>query len=191
MLIDRIIGAFTFRRNVYAEVEKDTSFTTTAWLLVVVVTFLNQLGSHATPNFFNWLISAVLGTITMVIGFALSVAVISWTGRSLFNAEVTFDELVRTLGLASVWNIIGFAGALVGVFPLLACLTAPALVVGAILLVVAWLMAAKEALDLDWGQTAITVILGFIVWALIWLLTRGALALMGLTARVLGGVIGL
>jgi len=191
MLIDRIIGAFTFRRGVYAEVEKDTSFTTTAWLLVVVVTFLNQLGSHASTNFFNWLISAVLGTITMVIGFALSVAVISWTGRSLFNAEVTFDELVRTLGLASVWNIIGFAGALVGVFPLLACMTAPVLILGVVLLVVAWFMAAKEALDLDWGQTFITVILGFIVWALIWLLTRGALALMGLTARVVGGAIGL
>lgn len=191
MLIDRIIGAFTFRRGVYAEVEKDTSFTTTAWLLVVVVTFLNQLGSHASPNFFNWLISAVLGTITMVIGFALATAVISWTGRSLFNAEVTFDELVRTLGLASVWNIIGFAGALVGVFPLLACLTAPALIMGVVLLVVAWLMAAKEALDLDWGQTIITVILGFIVWALIWVLTRGALALMGLTARAVGGVLGL
>ena len=191
MLIDRIIGAFTFRRGVYAEVEKDTSFTTTAWLLVVVVTFLNQLGSHASPNFFNWLISAVLGTITMVIGFALATAVISWTGRSLFNAEVTFDELVRTLGLASVWNIIGFAGALVGVFPLLACLTAPALIMGVVLLVVAWLMAAKEALDLDWGQTIITVILGFIVWALIWVPTRGALALMGLTARAVEGVLGL
>ena len=191
MLIDRIIGAFTFRRGVYAEVEKDTSFTTTAWILVVVVTFLNQLGSHASPNFFNWLISAVLGTITMVIGFALAIGVISWTGRSLFNAEVTFDELVRTLGLASVWNIIGFAGALVSVFPLLACLTAPALIVGVVLLVVAWFMAAKEALDLDWGQTLITVILGFIVWALIWVLTRGALALMGLTARVVGGAIGL
>ena len=191
MLVDRIMGAFTFRRGVYAEVEKDTSFTTTAWLLVVVVTFLNQLGSHASPNFFNWLISAVLGTATMVIGFALSAAVISWTGRSLFNAEVTFDELVRTLGLASVWNIIGFAGALVGVFPLLACLTAPALILGVVLLVVAWFMAAKEALDLDWGPTLITVILGCVVWVLIWLLTRGALALMGLTARAVGGAIGL
>ena len=191
MLIDRIIGAFTFRRDVYAEVEKDTSFTTTAWLLVVVVTFLNQLGSHATPNFFNWLISAIFGTITMVIGFALSVAVISWTGRSLFNAEVTFDELVRTLGLASVWNIIGFVGALAGVFPLLACMMAPVLILGVVLLVVAWFMAAKEALDLDWGQTIITVILGVIVWVLILVLTRGALFLMGLTARFLGGAIGL
>ena len=47
MLINRIIGAFTFRKGVYAEVEEDTSFTTTAWILVAVVAFLNQLGSAA------------------------------------------------------------------------------------------------------------------------------------------------
>ena len=45
MLIERIIGAFTFRKEVYAEVERDTSFTNTAWVLVAVVALLNQLGS--------------------------------------------------------------------------------------------------------------------------------------------------
>ena len=34
MFLDRIIGALTFRPGIYKEVEKDTSFTTTAWLLV-------------------------------------------------------------------------------------------------------------------------------------------------------------
>ncbi len=37
MLMDRIVGAFTFRRQVYAEVENDTSFTTTAWIIVAIV----------------------------------------------------------------------------------------------------------------------------------------------------------
>ena len=34
MLTERIIGAFTFRKGVYADVEQDTSFTTTAWMIV-------------------------------------------------------------------------------------------------------------------------------------------------------------
>ena len=55
MLINRIIGAFTFRKGVYAEVEKDTAFTMTAWILVAVVAFLNQLGSAASANLVNWL----------------------------------------------------------------------------------------------------------------------------------------
>ena len=43
MLMNRIIGAFTFRRGVYAEVEKDQAFTTTAWILVIVVAFSAHL----------------------------------------------------------------------------------------------------------------------------------------------------
>jgi len=38
MLIQRIIGAFTFRKGVYAGVEKDTEFTTTAWIIVAMAT---------------------------------------------------------------------------------------------------------------------------------------------------------
>ncbi len=98
--------------------------------------------------------------------------------------------MVRTLGLASVWNVIGFVGAVVGFFPLLACVTWPALLLGVVLLIAAWFMAAKEALDLEWGETIITVIVGVIVWVVIWLVTRGILGLLGLGARVVGGTLG-
>jgi hypothetical protein len=37
MLTNRIIGALTFRRGVYAEVEADKTFTATAWTLVVIL----------------------------------------------------------------------------------------------------------------------------------------------------------
>ena len=37
MLMKRIIAALTFRKEVYAEVEKDVEFTQTAWILVAVV----------------------------------------------------------------------------------------------------------------------------------------------------------
>jgi hypothetical protein len=191
MLTERIMGAFTFRKGVYAEVEQDTTFTSTAWILVSAVTFLNQLGTHASRNFIGWLLSAIVGTIIMVIGFAFAAAIISWVGRTLFNAEVTFEEMVRTLGLASVWNIIGFVGAVVGFFPLLACVTAPALILGVVFLIAAWFMAAKEALDLDWAETIITVIVGVIAWGVIWLVTRGILGLLGLGAKAVGGALGL
>jgi len=167
MLTDRIIGAFTFRRGVYAEVEKDTAFTSTAWLLVVVVGFLNQLGSKASLDLVSWLGGAIGGTIFAVAGFALAAAVISWVGRGLFKAQVTFEELVRTLGLAYVWNVIGVIGVLAGLIAVLGCVLAPVLLVAAILVIVAWLVAAKEALDLGWGETIITVIVGWIVMMVI------------------------
>ena len=45
-LMDRIMGAFTFKREVYADVKKDTSFTPTAWGIVIVVQVVNQLAGY-------------------------------------------------------------------------------------------------------------------------------------------------
>jgi hypothetical protein len=190
MLTERIIGAFTFRRGVYAEVEQDTSFTTTAWIIVAVVAFLNQIGTYASTNLVNWLLGAILGTILAIIGFAVGALVINWVGRIVFNADVSFDELVRTLGLAYVWNVIGLIGVL-AISDALACLLAPVMVVAAIAVVIAWFWAAKEALDLEWVQTIVTVILGWLALALVTLVIGGlVLGALGLGAAVAGGIFG-
>ena len=191
MLSNRIIGAFTFRRGVYAEVENDTTFTTTAWLIVVVVGFLNQVGATATSNVISWLGGAIIGTIFAVIGFAVAALVINWVGRSMYQAEVTFDELVRTLGLAYVWNVVGFIGILTAFSSLLSCLLAPVMVGAVLLLVVAWFVAAKEALDLEWAQTIITVIVGWIALVVIMIIGGLVLGLFGLGAAAVGGLFGI
>jgi hypothetical protein len=190
MLFDRIFGAFWFRSRVYAEVEEDTTFTTTAWLLVIVSAFLNQLGSHASGNVTNWLISAVAGTITAVIGFALAAFIIDRVGRALFGADVTFDELVRTLGLASVWTAVGVLGVLTSFVEPVSCFLAIIMLAAAIALVISWFVAAQEALDLRWGRTLATVILGWFVWLVIVIGTRVVLNMLGLGAGALGGLIG-
>jgi hypothetical protein len=190
MLIERIIGAFTFRKGVYAEVEQDASFTTTAWLLVAVVAFLNQLGSNASGDLVNWLLGAVVGTVFAVIGFAVGALVINWVGRAAFNADVTFEEIVRTLGLAYVWNVVGFLGILSAISGTLSCLLAPVMVISAIVMVVAWFVAAKEALDLEWLQTIVTVILGWIALIAITLLSGLVLTILGLGAASLAGLFG-
>ncbi|TKJ29270.1 MAG: hypothetical protein CEE40_09095 [Chloroflexi bacterium B3_Chlor] len=191
MLIERIIGAFTFRKGVYAEVEKDTTFTTTAWILVVVVAFLNQLGSHASSNLVQWLLGAVGGTIFAVIGFAVAALVINWVGRGVFNADVTFEELVRTLGLAYVWQVVGVIGAVAAFSTALSCLLAPVMFIASILMVIAWFVATKEALDLEWVQTIVTVILGGIALIVIMIVGGVVLALLGVGAGALGGALGL
>ena len=190
MLTDRIIAAFTFRREVYKEVEHDTTFTGTAWLLVAVVAFLSQLGSSASDNLVNWVISAVVGTIFAVIGFAVGAFVISWIGRVVFNADVTFEELVRTLGLAYVWNIVGVIGVLAAFSDALACLLAPVTFIAWILGLISWFVAAREALDLEWVQTIVTVILGWIALVVVSLIAGVVLGMMGLGVAAVGGLIG-
>ena len=189
MLTERIIGAFTFRKGVYAEVEQDASFTTTAWILVAVVAFLSQIGSFASSELVNWLVGAVVGTIFAIIGFAVGALVINWVGRVVFKAEVSFDELVRTLGLAYVWQVVGVLGILSALSTTLSCVLAPVMFIVAILTVVAWFIAAKEALDLDWVQTIVTVFLGFIVMMLITLLAGLILGALGFGAAALGGLL--
>lgn len=190
MLVERIIGAFTFRKGVYAEVEKDTAFTTTAWILVAVVAFLNQIGSTASSNLLNWLFGAIVGTIFAVIGFAVGALVINWVGRTVYNADVSFDELVRTLGLAYVWQVIGFIGVVTAFSETLSCLLAPLMIAAVILMIVAWFIAAKEALDLEWGQTIVTVILGALALVVVMVVAGLVLGLLGLSAAAVGGLFG-
>jgi hypothetical protein len=187
MLVQRIIGAFTFRKGVYAEVEKDTTFTTTAWILVAVVAFLNQLGTAASADLAGWLIGAIGGTIFAVLGFAVGALVINWVGRAVFKADVTFHELVRTLGLAYVWQVIGIFGVLAAISETLSCVLAPVMFIAFILMVVASFIAVKEALDLDWVKTIITVILGFLAVFAVMVVGALVLGLLGVgTAAVFG-----
>lgn len=150
MLTDRIIGALTFRSGVYDDVEKDTSFTQTAWIIVIVASFLSALGRGA------GLIAAIIGTIFAVIGFYVFVWIINWVGREVFKADVTVDELIRTLGLAAIWSAFG----VLGLIPVLGGLIA---LLASLLGLAASLIATKAALDLEWVQTIVTVVIGFIV----------------------------
>jgi len=187
MLTERIMGAFSFRKGIYAEVEQDTSFTQTAWLLVAVVAFLNQLGTKASGDFVNWIVSAVVGTAFAVLGFAVGAFVISWVGKTFFNADVTFEEMVRTLGLAYVWNVVGFIGVVSAFSGALSCVLAPVMIIAAIATIVAWFIAAKEALDLEWGQTIVTVILGWVALFVISLISGLVLGIFGFGAAAIGG----
>ena len=192
MLMNRIIGAFTFRKGVYAEVESDTSFTSTAWLLVTVVALLNQLGANSAgrPGLGSWLLGSVLGTVFTVIAFAVAAFIISWVGSSVFNAQTNFEEMVRTLGLAYVWNAIGFIGILALLSPTLVCLLSPVTLLGAVLGFIAWLIAIKEALDLDWMQTIITLVIGLVVNIIISILAGLVLGIFGLSAAGLFSLFG-
>ena len=188
MLADRIIGAFTFRKGVYEEVEHDVNFTSTAWIIVVVVALLNSLGSGSSTSLVDRLIGTGVGTVFTVVGFAVATFVISWLGKTLFQADVSFDEMVRTLGLAYVWNVIGFLGILSIISETFTCILAPVTFAAAILGLVAWFVAAKEALDLDWVQTIVTVIVGWVVMLVMGFFATAVLGILGIGAAALGGL---
>jgi hypothetical protein len=171
----RIMGALTFRQGVYESVEKDPTFSSTAWTIVAVVAFLSQLGSQgaglraafdAGTGAFSvvaWIVLTIVGTVIALIAFAVYCAVVAWVGRMLFKAPATFDEMVRTLGLANIWNIFGVLGILGVLVPGLLCIASPVFFIAFILALVAGVLAAKAALDLDWGPAIITIVIGGVI----------------------------
>lgn len=191
--MDRIIGAFTFRKGVYAEVEHDTTFTSTAWIIVAGAVILNQLGANAGAGFDNllgWLGGAIIGAVFALVAFAVAIAVVNWVGRAVFNAEVTFEELVRTLGLAYVWQAVGVLGVLGAASPTLTCVVAPAQIAAVLAGLVAWFVAAKEALDLEWLQVVITVVIAWAVIIAVGLVAVLVIGLLGFGAAAAGGLLG-
>jgi hypothetical protein len=197
-LMDRIIGAFTFKREVYADVKKDTSFTPTAWGIVVVVNLLNQfagylaagaiatatigalgglgdlgqIGAVASGSLVGSLVSAVVG----VLAFAIGAWVIMFVANSVFKANAKFDEVVRTVGLANVWGLVGVLVILAVISPIFLCLTGIVGLAAAILSAVASAIAVKEAIGLDWTQTIVTIVIAWVVMLIITSVVGGAIA---------------
>lgn len=191
MPIDRIVKAVTFQREVYAEVEQDESFTTMAWVIVVVSAALSALGGLRFRAFGPSLFGVIVGTVMAVIGFAIGALVINLVGRALYKADVNFSELVRTLGLAYVWNAVGFLGIVGAIWGPLRCLVTPIQIVAWVALAVSWVFAVKEALDLEWVPTIVTVVLGWIVIIIFSIVTGAIFAAMGVVgAGILGALRG-
>jgi len=191
--MDRIIGAFTFRKGVYAEVEHDTTFTGTAWIIVAVVSILGQLGASAVGGFDDlggWLVRTLIGIIFALVGFAVAVAVVNWIGRAIFKAEVTFNELVRTLGLAYVWQAVGVLGVLGAISVALSSIVSLAQLAATLAGLVAWFVAVKEALDLKWLQVIITVVIAWVVIIAITVIAGLVISLLGFGAAAAGGLLG-
>lgn len=166
--MERIMGALMFRQGVYEEVENDPAFTPTAWAIVAVTAFLSQLGLNAANlqgegGVVGWLLGTIIGTVFALLGFALACIVVVAVGKTLFQATATFEEMVRTLGLAYIWNVVGLIAIVGAVLPFLALLSTPILCVASLLGLAASAVALKAALDLDWGKTIITAIIAFVV----------------------------
>ena len=190
-MIEKIIGAFSFKPGIYAEAKKDPSFTGSAWLIVGITAILNSLGTSAAIShlqFGAWQVSALFAAVFAVLGFGLACFVIRWVGKTVFNTTASFDEVVRPLGLARVWNIVGVLGIAALITPALSCATGVFTLAAAVLGFIAWLIAVREALGLDWPQAIVTVVLGVIVVEVVTVIAGVVLGAFGLTTASIMGV---
>lgn len=177
-LVDQMVRASRLEVPLYEEVERDTSQTNNALAVVVISALAAGIGgaiSEAMSGAGGGAIVAGLigGIVAAVIGWALWCGVVYWIGTTIFKGTATWGEVLRTVGFAQspgVLRILGFVPVLGGLVNL----------VVAIWLVVAGVIAVRQALDLGTGAAVVVSILGIVVYIVIFGIVAAILGLGGM-----------
>ena len=158
-IVDRMIGAARLDVNTYEEVEADQSATGQAALVVAIVAIASAIGSLGEGG-----IGIVTGLLSAIVGWLLWAGITYVIGDKLFGGTATWGELLRTLGFAQAPGVL----LVLGIIPLLGGLVQA--VVG-IWMLVAGIIAIRQALDFSTGRAILTAIIGWIPLAIaMWIL---------------------
>ena len=153
-LIDRMIGAARLDPALYEEVERDTTATWQAAVVVILATIFGGVGSSGEGS------SGFIGGIfTNLLGWAIFAGFVYFVGTRLLAAPgtaATWGEVARPLGFAFTPAVLG----VFGVIPLLGPLVA---LVAATWFLAAGVVAIRQALEVSTGRAAAIGITAFLL----------------------------
>ena len=183
-MLDRMIRAARLDTSLYEEVESNTSLTSQAATVVVIAAVCQGIGTAIAatrnPEAGNPILGLVGGLIAAIVGWVIWSYVTYWIGTSMFGGMATPGEMLRTIGFAQspqVLNILSFIP-VVGVII--------SLVVG-IWVLVAGVVAVRQALDFTTGKALGTAVIG---WLVLMVLTCLVGTLVGGVGLLTGAVTG-
>ena len=150
--LDRMKGAAKLDASVYEEVEADTGATGQAALVVGIVAVAAAIGGArgGTAGIFGYLIGAYLGWLVWS-------GVTYLVGAKLLGGTATWGEMLRTIGFAQSPGVF-YALAFIPVLGVLIALGV------AIWLLVAVIVAIRQALDITTGRAIATAVIGFLAY---------------------------
>jgi hypothetical protein len=148
--IERMKGAALLRIHTYEEVEADRTATGQAAGVVALVAVAQAIGGAGEGG-----VGIIAGVASALLGWLLWAGITYLVGVNLLGGTATWGELLRTLGFAQtpgllhVLDIIPFLGGLIrfGV---------------AIWVLVAGIIAIRQALDVTTGKAVVTAVLGWL-----------------------------
>jgi hypothetical protein len=149
--IERMKGAALLDVHVYEEVEADQSATTQAAGVVAVVAVAQAIGGAGSGG--NGI---VLGIIGAVAGWLIWAGITYLIGDKLLGGTATWGELLRTIGFAQAPGVLY----VLGIIPLLGGLVGLAV---SIWILIAGIIAIRQALDFTTGKAVLTAVLGWVV----------------------------
>lgn len=151
--------------TVYEEVEHDEAALGQAGAVVALAAVAAGIGGLSAGG----LGGLVGGILTAILGWGIGAAVIWLVGVRIMDHTSDMPELLRTLGFASAPGIL----AVLGIIPLVGWI---AVIASAVLSLIAWVIAVRQALDVDTGRAVLVCVLA----ALARIAIGAVLALLGL-----------
>jgi hypothetical protein len=170
-LVGRMIGAARLDVATYEEVEADTSLTVQAAIVVLIAAVARGIGGAEAGA------GAILGGLVgALVAWGVWAGVTYLIGDKVLGGTATWGELLRTLGYAQAPGVLMILGI---IRPLSGIIEA---IVG-IWLLIAGIVAIRQALDFGTGKAILTAFLG-------WLAGLIVMVLLGISLGGLSGITG-
>ena len=151
---ERMVGAATLDANIYEEVEADATATGQAAGVVALVAVAQAVGAIGAGT-----MGLVGGLASALLGWLIWAGVTYLIGAKLLGGSATWGELLRTLGFAQAPGML----AVLGLIPVVGGLVR---VVVPIWILIAGVIAIRQALDVSTGKAVLTAVLGWLVLAI-------------------------
>jgi len=155
-LINKMIRAAKLDVTLYEEVEKDPGATTQAFLVVLIVAICGGIGAIGALGAKG----IIMGIIGGIVGWVIWSALIFIVGVKIFKHTSDMGELLRCLGFAyspGVLNILGF-------IPIVGFIVR---IITFIWVLVTFVIAVRQALDVETGRAVLVSIIGFAFYVII------------------------
>jgi len=153
-MTERMMGAALLDVDVFEEVEADTTATGQAAGVVVIVAVAQAIGAAALgPS------GMIGGMVAALLGWLVWAGVTYVIGDLLLGGTASWGELLRTLGFAQTPGILIVLASL----PLLGGLVR---LVVSLWMLVAGIVALRQALDFGTGKAILTAVLGWLAIAI-------------------------
>jgi hypothetical protein len=163
-MLERMKRAALLDSHVYEEVEADTTATGQAAAVVAIVAVAQGLGAASLgPS------GIIAATIAALVAWLVWAGVTYLIGDKILGGTATWGELLRTLGFAQSPGLLGILAFL----PLLGGLIRFAITIWVL---IAGIIAIRQALDFGTGKAIFTAVIG-------WLALAIPMALLGAAAR--------
>jgi hypothetical protein len=165
-LVERAMAAARLDATAFEEVEADETATSQAATIVMIAAVASGIG-----NINGGVVQAVVSVVMALVGWILWSVITYFIGVTLFKGTATVGELLRTLGFAQAPGVLY----ILGIIPILGGLVG---FVVAVWILIAGIIAIRQALDISTGQAIITAVIGWLVILIPMMLLGGIVGLL-------------